>query len=117
MTDAERRLWRHLRHRQCAEARFRRQAPIGPYIADFACFERHLIVELGGGQHAERREEDEARTAWLNSQGYRVMRFWNCEVFEDLDALLEAIGGARKEAPPPRPGAGEGMARPWGVVN
>jgi very-short-patch-repair endonuclease len=110
MTDAERRLWRHLRHRQCAEARFRRQAPIGPYIVDFACFEHNLIVELDGGQHAERRE-DEARTAWLNSQGYRVMRFWNCEVFEDLEAILEAIGRALRDDPPPQPSPtrGEGV--------
>ncbi len=91
MTDAERLLWHHLRHRQLDHGRFRRQAPIGPYIVDFVCFERKLIIELDGGQHALRTEEDEARTRWLNSQGFRVQRFWNNLVFEDRDAVLEAI--------------------------
>jgi len=91
LTDAEKRLWRELRHVQLDGLKFRRQAPIGPFIGDFVCFERKLIVELDGGQHAERVAQDEARTTWLASQGFRVVRFWNCEVFEDLDAVLQVI--------------------------
>ena len=62
MTDAERRLWYHLRHRQIGNDRFRRQVPIGPYIVDFVCFEKRLIIELDGGQHAVHGEEDLRRT-------------------------------------------------------
>jgi len=101
MTDAERLLWHHIRHRQIADCRFRRQAPIGPFIVDFVCFEERLIIELDGGQHAERLAEDESRTRWLNSQGFRVLRFWNHWVFEDLDSVLEAIVIALEGTPPP----------------
>ncbi len=94
MTDAERRLWSRLRRRQFAECKFRKQAPIGTYIVDFVCFERKLIVELDGGQHVLRSLEDERRTAWLNSQGFRVLRYWNHDVFEDIDTMLEAIWSA-----------------------
>jgi very-short-patch-repair endonuclease len=111
MTDAERRLWSHLRHRQIGRARFRRQAPIGPYIADFVCFERRLIIELDGGQHAAHAEEDLRRTDWLNSQGYRVIRFWNHQMFEDEDAVLEAICMALNPPPQPSPTRGEGAIR------
>jgi very-short-patch-repair endonuclease len=91
MTDAERRLWRSLRRRQLGACRFRRQAPIGEAIVDFVCFERKLVVELDGGQHATRTDADAARTEWLNSQGFQVLRFWNCDVFDNLDGILEAI--------------------------
>jgi very-short-patch-repair endonuclease len=109
MTDAERRLWEKLRHRQVAGVKFRRQAPIGSYIVDFASFERRMVIELDGGQHTEQVEYDEQRTRWLSSQGFRVLRFWNHEVFEDLDAVLEAIWTALEEpTPPPRPSRIEG---------
>jgi very-short-patch-repair endonuclease len=109
MTDAERRLWSHLRHRQIGHSRFRRQAPIGPYIVDFVCFEGRLIVELDGSQHAVQVEEDVRRTEWLNSQGFRVIRFWNNEIFEDGEAVLEAICMALNPPPQPSPTRGEGV--------
>jgi very-short-patch-repair endonuclease len=109
MTDAERKLWARLRGKQVGNARFRRQEPIENYIVDFVCFDRKIIVELDGGQHAVRVEKDAARTAWLNSRGFRVLRFWNSEVFEDLDAVLEAIAialVAPHPNPPPQGGRG-----------
>jgi very-short-patch-repair endonuclease len=103
MTDAERRLWYELRAYRFDGRKFRRQAPIGDYVVDFVCFEVKLIVELDGGQHASRVEKDDARTAWLNSQGYRVMRFWNYQIFEEFDSVLEAIWNALRVAPSPQP--------------
>ncbi len=108
MTDEERRLWWELRHRQMEGCKFRRQAPIGPYIADFVCFERKLIIELDGGQHAEQIEEDAKRTKWLGEQGFTVLRFWNHQVLEELDGVLEVIW--RVVASSPSPLVGEG----WG---
>ena len=91
MTDAERRLWAQLRGKQFGGFKFRKQAPIGPYIVDFVCFEKKMIIELDGGQHVLRSLEDETRTSWLNSQGFRVLRYWNHDVLEDLDTLMEAV--------------------------
>jgi very-short-patch-repair endonuclease len=108
MTDAERRLWSHLRHRQLDNSHFLRQAPIGPYIVDFACFEKRLVIELDGGQHAVHVDEDLWRTDWLNSPGFRVIRFWNNQVFEDEEAVLEAIGIALNPPPQPSPTKGGG---------
>ncbi len=105
MTDAERRLWNHLRLRQIGQCRFRRQAPIGPYIADFVCFEKRLIIELDGGQHALHVDEDHQRTGWLSSQGFRVLRFWNNQVFKEWEGVLEAIGIALSS--PSHPGGVE----------
>jgi very-short-patch-repair endonuclease len=92
-TDAERKLWAHLRSRQLKGAKFRRQHPIGPYIADFACVEAKLIIELDGGGHDrdEQLHADEVRSAYLESCGYRVVRFWNNEVMENIDGVLEQI--------------------------
>jgi very-short-patch-repair endonuclease len=95
-TDAERRLWSALRDRRFENYKFRRQVPIGRYIADFACFERKLIVEVDGGQHSES-EHDRGRDAWLGSQGLRVLRFWNVDVFQALDGTLLAIHDALKQ--------------------
>jgi len=91
LTDAERRLWRLLRGKQVADLRFRRQQPIGPYIADFFCPAAKLIVELDGGQHSvdENAAYDAARTRWLEDRGYRVLRFTNGEVLKGH--VLEAI--------------------------
>ncbi len=91
MTDAQRRLWSRLRRRQLDGLRFRRQAPIGPYYADFICLEEKLIIELDGGQHAIEREADAARARWLESEGYRVLRFWNNEVLGNTDGVIEEI--------------------------
>ena len=91
MTDAERFVWARIRYRQIKNLKFRRQAPIGPYIADFVCHEIRLIIELDGGQHAEQIEADEARTRWLEAAGYRIIRFWNHEVFEDWDRIVDQL--------------------------
>ncbi|MBI3464610.1 MAG: endonuclease domain-containing protein [Planctomycetes bacterium] len=110
MTDAEHRLWWHLRYRQMDGKKFRRQAPIGSYIVDFACFEEKLIVELDGGQHAQQQAYDARRTQWLNSQGFRVLRFWDHQVFEDVEPVMEVILRNLRTAPHPNPppqGGGE----------
>ena len=90
-TDAEKLLWSRLRNRQLEGCKFRRQQIVGPYIADFLCLEPKLIVELDGGQHAEQKEQDEKRTQYLRSLGYRVLRFWNNDVLLKLDGVLERI--------------------------
>jgi very-short-patch-repair endonuclease len=100
-TDAERRLWYHLRGRRLEGLKFRRQLAIGPYVADFACIERGLVIELDGGQHADRVAADAERTRFLNGQGFRVVRFWNDEVLRETDAVLEAIVGALRQRPSP----------------
>jgi len=90
-TDAERLLWRHLRSKQLNGLKFRRQEQIGNYIVDFVCYEKSVVVEADGGQHAENVKKDTERTAWLNSQGFLVLRFWNNEVLENIDGVLEVI--------------------------
>jgi len=87
----------HLRARRLAGYRFKRQVPIGPFIVDLACYESRLVIEVDGGQHAEHSKEDAARTAWLEDHGFRVLRFWNNEVMENLDAVLPEILSALKE--------------------
>ena len=96
-TDAEYRLWYHLRFRQLDNVKFRRQSPIGVYIVDFVSFERKIVIELDGGQHTEQKSYDDQRTQWLRSQGFRVFRFWNHEVLEDTDSVLEVIWRALKD--------------------
>jgi very-short-patch-repair endonuclease len=91
MTDAERLLWSKLRRKQMNGRHFRSQVPVPPYIADFACIELGLIVEVDGGQHNIDQARDARRTAWLESKGYRVLRFWNNEVLQNLDGVLETI--------------------------
>ena len=88
-TDAENRLWRHLRSRRLEDAKFVRQFPIGPYIADFACRDAHLVIELDGGQHSE--PVDAPRTAIIEAHGYRVLRFWNNDVLQNTHGVLEVI--------------------------
>ena len=90
-TPAEQTLWRLLRDRRMGELKFRRQHPIGPFIADFCCAAARLVIELDGDSHASQCEYDQARTDWLQAQGYRVIRFTNQEVYGDMDAVLEAI--------------------------
>jgi adenine-specific DNA-methyltransferase len=93
-TDVERKLWFALRDRRLAGKKFRRQVPIGSYIADFLCLEQKLIVELDGGQHDEQATHDERRTAFLSGEGYRVIRFWNNDVIENFDGVLMTIAEA-----------------------
>ena len=90
-TDAEKRLWERLRRKRIDGFWFRQQVPLGRYIADFVCFDEKLIVELDGGQHAEQAAYDADRTEWLDSQGFRVLRFWNNEVFENIEGVEEVI--------------------------
>jgi very-short-patch-repair endonuclease len=90
-TDVEGKLWSRLRARQLSDAKFRRQYPIGAFIADFCCYERRLVIELDGGHHTEHVDADQSRTDFFVSQGYRVLRFWNNEVIENIDGVLERI--------------------------
>ena len=105
-TDAERRLWYTLRRRQLLGYKFRRQYAIGPFVADFACLEAGLVVEVDGGQHSERRAGDEERTRFMEERGFRVLRFWNDAVLKDTDAVLEVILQALRPHPDPPPQAG-----------
>ena len=103
LTEAEKRLWRSLRQRQLNGHYFRRQAAIGPYVADFVCFKKRLIVEVDGGQHVFKNNHDEKRTQWLKSEGFRVIRFWNNDVLENSEGVLASILEALNESPPPYP--------------
>lgn len=101
-TNAERRLWRHLSKRQLNGLKFSRQMPVGPYVCDFLCRELKLIVEVDGGQHCDN-PKDERRAAYLQSEGYRVIRFWNNDVLENLEGVLTMIANALGDHPPPPP--------------
>jgi very-short-patch-repair endonuclease len=90
-TDTENKLWLAPRNRQMNGLKFKRQVPFGPYIADFLCAEAKLIVEADGGQHWGREEADRVRTRYFESKGYRVLRFWNNDVLQNLQGVLEAI--------------------------
>ena len=98
-TDAERKLWSVLRNRQLNGFKFRRQVEIDGYIADFHCPEARLIVELDGGQHTP--ERDARRTTYLESQGFRVIRFWNNDVLQNLDGVWATISEALTSPPHP----------------
>jgi very-short-patch-repair endonuclease len=93
MTEAERCVWQILRSQQMHGHKFRRQVPIGRYIADFACHEARLIVEIDGGQHDSSSPQEAERSAFLQNEGYRVLRFWNNEVLANLGGVYEAIAG------------------------
>jgi very-short-patch-repair endonuclease len=115
LTDAERKLWSVLRNRQLEGAKFRRQQPIGPFIVDFVCQEGRLIIEADGGQHAEN-GADARRTAFLQSRGYRVLRFWNNDILRNLDGVAHVIAEALATPHPaqaapesPSPSRGEGI--------
>jgi very-short-patch-repair endonuclease len=103
MTDVERTLWAVLRNRGVCDAKFKRQAPVGSFIADFVCTDAMLIVELDGGQHAENIDADNRRSAWLERNGFKVVRFWNNDVLQNLEGVvaviienLEARSGGKK---------------------
>jgi very-short-patch-repair endonuclease len=97
-TEAERRLWYRLRSRSIRGLKFVRQEPIGPYIVDFVCRERRLVIEVDGGQHADNKR-DLVRDRWLTDHRYRVLRFWNNDVLANTDGVLEAIAAAVNQAP------------------
>lgn len=107
-TEAEQRLWYYLRAHRFMDLKFKRQKPIGRYIADFVCMERLLIIEIDGGQHADQMEYDQHRDAWLRSQGYTVLRFWNNEVMQQLEGVLEQIRLTLTLSPSPSPVNGRG---------
>ena len=106
-TDAERRMWMLLRDRRLAHLKFRRQVSIGHYFVDLLCLQKRLIIELDGGQHNEN-PADEKRTGWLESQGFKVIRFWNNDVLKNPDGVLTSILLALKIAPSPPAGEGRG---------
>ena len=95
-TDAERLLWHHLRSRQLAGLKFRRQHVLGRYIIDFICLDHNLVIEVDGGQHAVQPEPDARRDAQLAEQGYRVLRFWNHEVLGNIEGVLETVAEATR---------------------
>lgn len=115
-TDAERTLWKALRSRQLNGLKFRRQHPVGPYIADFCCLELNLAIELDGGHHALQTDADERRSHALAQEGYRVLRFWNHDVLRNLEGVLHRIAESAKPSPreeedpstSPSPPRGEG---------
>jgi len=89
-TDAEKVMWHHLKAKRFHGLKFKRQHPVGPFIADFICIEAGLIVEIDGSQHCEN-AKDEQRTAFLNKQGYQVVRFWNNDVLKNTEAVLSSL--------------------------
>ena len=111
MTDAEQLLWRHLRAHRLNGEKFRRQQPLGPYIVDFVHFSARLIVEADGGQHNSS-TRDTQRDAWLEQQGFTILRFWNNEILNNTDAVLAVIFDAvsRPLSPSPSPARGEGSS-------
>jgi very-short-patch-repair endonuclease len=110
-TEAERKLWWHLRHRlRLPNTHFRRQVRLGGYIVDFASHAARLVIEVDGGQHVERSSADAARTEFLKAEGYRVLRYWNNDVLANIDRVLEDIHRAITTTPTPNPspqGGGE----------
>jgi very-short-patch-repair endonuclease len=98
-TDVERKLWLRLRDRRLSGWKFKRQVPIDRYVADFCCPDGKLVIELDGGQHSERTEADEKRTAVLESCGYLVLRFWNNDVINNMNGVLEEILATLPQAP------------------
>ena len=111
-TEAEQRLWYHLRAHRFMDLKFKRQKPLGRYIVDFACLEHRLVIELDGGQHSKQTAYDQRRDAWLRSQGYAVLRFWNNDVMQHLEGVLERIRLALSPGPSPTSGRGETNPRP-----
>ncbi|OGD22480.1 MAG: hypothetical protein A2W03_02520 [Candidatus Aminicenantes bacterium RBG_16_63_16] len=90
-TEAEKALWKQLHAKQLEGNKFRRQQPIGDYIVDFVCFEKNIIIEIDGGQHAVQTHEDSRRDEILAQQGFKVLRFWNNEVLGSIEGVLEKI--------------------------
>ena len=116
LTDAEQKLWYHLRAHRFMGRKFKRQKPIGRYVVDFVCLEEKLIIELDGGQHAENIEYDQVRDSWLRGQGYTVLRFWNNELMNETEGVLERIriaienkaASSETLSPSPSPTSGRG---------
>jgi very-short-patch-repair endonuclease len=105
MTETEQLLWSHLKAKHFEGLKFRRQQPIGGFIVDFVCFEKKVIIELDGGQHAlpEEMKDDKKRDQWFEVQGYKVLRFWDNEVLTNTEGVLEAIWKGCFDHPPLNP--------------
>jgi very-short-patch-repair endonuclease len=101
-TEAEKKLWQHLRQPPFKQHHFRRQATIGPYFADFASHQLRIVIEVDGGQHADS-VSDESRTRYLEASGYRVLRFWNNEVLQNTSGVLAVVDTAVNADRPPTP--------------
>ena len=114
-TEAEARLWRHLRNRQLDGFKFVRQQPIGRYYADFVCREPRLVVEVDGGQHVES-ETDKIRDRELTRLGYRTIRIWNIDVFKNIEGVLLAIRQELDAAPHPNPLPADGERESEGAA-
>jgi len=110
ITEAERRVWQVLRSHQMKGYKFRRQVPIGRYIADFVCHEARLIVEIDGGQPDRSSPREAERSEFLQNEGYRALRFWNNEVLANLDGVHETIADELSRITP-SPMMGEGFCR------
>ena len=98
MTEAEKKLWHHIRADQLEENRFRRQVPVGPYVLDFCCLRKKLAIEVDGGQHAEN-ACDLVRTRWLERNGFQMLRFWNNDVLTNIDGVCAVIVEKLKSLP------------------
>ena len=115
MSDAEQALWRLLRDRQISGLKFRRQHPFGDYILDFVCLENRLVIGGDGGQHGRRAGYDENRKQRLQSAGFRVLRFWDNEVLNEMESVSEkiwlAVQGLQSHPPPSLPLEGGGVKK------
>ena len=109
LSDAEQKVWKHLRSRRFEGYKFRRQHPIGRYVADFRCIDRRLVIELDGGQHAEEMnlQKDSERTVYLNQKGFHVLRFWDNEVLNNTDTVLGQTFDWLDVTPSPQPSPSE----------
>jgi very-short-patch-repair endonuclease len=112
LTDSEQKLWYHLRAHRFMGRKFKRQKPLGRYVVDFVCLEEKLVIELDGGQHAENVEYDKERDAWLRSEGYTVLRFWNNQMMNETESVLEQIRFALSPSPSPTSVRGERTLSP-----
>lgn len=108
LTETEKYLWKYLRDKQIGGFKFRRQQPVGRYIVDFINFEKKLIIEVDGGQHSIYKKRDIIRDKYLKKEGYRVLRFWDNEVLNNIEGVLEVIMQNLSPSPQPSPLKGEG---------
>ena len=102
-TDTEHVLWKQLRAKRFERLKWRRQEPIGNYIVDFVCYEKRIIIECDGSQHLVQKEKDLIRDEWLKQRGYKILRFWNHEILQNLDIVLDIIWKVSLGHPPPAP--------------
>lgn len=102
-TEAEKKIWFHLRNRHFEGLKFRRQHSIGPFITDFCCIEKKIVIEVDGSQHIQNKIYDDNRTKYLNQNGYKVIRFWDNDVLNRCDSVLEAVRIELNPYPHPNP--------------